>query len=108
MPLTRGLNQLISTRHTVGDFRKYDSPSLPPAPVVEQRSTGDEEALFLHNNQHQLVNMAGPGKPPRISNQIANVADYQGFHPHPPSLFHRGMAKALGAGMWFFIFYRAR
>jgi hypothetical protein len=31
-----------------------------------------------------------------------------GFHPHPPSLFHRGLAKTLGAGMWFFIFYRAR
>ncbi|OCF37574.1 hypothetical protein I316_00700 [Kwoniella heveanensis BCC8398] len=30
------------------------------------------------------------------------------FHPHPPSLLHRGLAKALGAGMWFFIFYRAR
>ncbi|GFZ49181.1 hypothetical protein JCM24511_06931 [Saitozyma sp. JCM 24511] len=31
-----------------------------------------------------------------------------GFHPHLPSLMHRGLAKTLGAGMWFFIFYRAR
>jgi hypothetical protein len=31
-----------------------------------------------------------------------------GFHPHAPSLFYRGLAKTLGAGMWFFIFYRAR
>lgn len=31
-----------------------------------------------------------------------------GFNPHMPSLFYRGMAKTLGAGMWFFIFYRAR
>nr|XP_031861926.1 uncharacterized protein CI109_002756 [Kwoniella shandongensis]KAA5528998.1 hypothetical protein CI109_002756 [Kwoniella shandongensis] len=31
-----------------------------------------------------------------------------GFHPHPPSFLHRGLAKGLGAGMWFFIFYRAR
>ncbi|RSH76548.1 uncharacterized protein EHS24_005537 [Apiotrichum porosum] len=31
-----------------------------------------------------------------------------GFHPHAPSLLHRGLAKTLGAGMWFFIFYRAR
>lgn len=35
-------------------------------------------------------------------------ADYAGFHPHLPSLFHRTLAKGLGAGMWFFIFYRAR
>nr|ODN73636.1 hypothetical protein L203_06662 [Cryptococcus depauperatus CBS 7841] len=35
------------------------------------------------------------------------MAEQAGFHPHPPSLFHRGLAKALGAGMWFFIFYRA-
>lgn len=27
---------------------------------------------------------------------------------HGPSLFYRGLAKTLGAGMWFFIFYRAR
>lgn len=31
-----------------------------------------------------------------------------GFHPHPPSFGHRFLAKGLGAGMWFFIFYRAR
>ncbi|WVQ84066.1 hypothetical protein IAT38_006211 [Cryptococcus sp. DSM 104549] len=33
---------------------------------------------------------------------------FPGFHPHAPSLLHRGLAKALGASMWFFIFYRAR
>ncbi|KZO90738.1 hypothetical protein CALVIDRAFT_568801 [Calocera viscosa TUFC12733] len=33
---------------------------------------------------------------------------YAGFHPHPPSRFHVYLAKALGASMWFFVFYRAR
>ncbi|BEI82466.1 hypothetical protein CcaverHIS002_0303340 [Cutaneotrichosporon cavernicola] len=28
--------------------------------------------------------------------------------PHAPSLFYRGLAKTLGFGMWFFVFYRAR
>lgn len=31
-----------------------------------------------------------------------------GFHPHLPGLKHTFLAKALGATMWFFIFYRAR
>ncbi|KAF8622645.1 hypothetical protein AX15_006757 [Amanita polypyramis BW_CC] len=31
-----------------------------------------------------------------------------GFHPHLPSAKYTFMAKALGASMWFFIFYRAR
>jgi hypothetical protein len=48
--------------------------------------------------------MAGPGN----ASTQTTPTKATGFHPHPPSLFHRGMAKALGAGMWFFIFYRAR
>jgi len=31
-----------------------------------------------------------------------------GFHPHLPGFKHKFLAKALGATMWFFIFYRAR
>ncbi|KAI0311958.1 hypothetical protein OF83DRAFT_1148476 [Amylostereum chailletii] len=31
-----------------------------------------------------------------------------GFHPHLPGFKHQFLAKALGASMWFFIFYRAR
>ncbi|ETW80631.1 hypothetical protein HETIRDRAFT_45277, partial [Heterobasidion irregulare TC 32-1] len=31
-----------------------------------------------------------------------------GFHPHLPGFKHKFLAKALGASMWFFIFYRAR
>ncbi|KAF9012456.1 hypothetical protein BDQ17DRAFT_1271603 [Cyathus striatus] len=31
-----------------------------------------------------------------------------GFHPHLPGAKHTFLAKALGATMWFFIFYRAR
>jgi len=31
-----------------------------------------------------------------------------GFHPHLPGFRHQFLAKALGATMWFFIFYRAR
>ncbi|KZS98187.1 hypothetical protein SISNIDRAFT_480961 [Sistotremastrum niveocremeum HHB9708] len=31
-----------------------------------------------------------------------------GFHPHMPPWTHRFLGKALGATMWFFIFYRAR
>jgi hypothetical protein len=37
-----------------------------------------------------------------------SVTTQTGFHPHPPSFMHRFLAKGLGAGMWFFIFYRAR
>ncbi|KAK0504731.1 hypothetical protein EDD18DRAFT_1126102 [Armillaria luteobubalina] len=31
-----------------------------------------------------------------------------GFNPHFPGFKHNFLAKALGATMWFFIFYRAR
>jgi hypothetical protein len=44
--------------------------------------------------------------PPRRGTQLTRL--FTGFHPHLPSLMHRGLAKTLGAGMWFFIFYRAR
>ncbi|KEI38283.1 uncharacterized protein L969DRAFT_18304 [Mixia osmundae IAM 14324] len=33
---------------------------------------------------------------------------YNGFVPPMPSLWHTATAKALGATMWFFIFYRFR
>ncbi|KAG0152194.1 hypothetical protein CROQUDRAFT_35831 [Cronartium quercuum f. sp. fusiforme G11] len=35
-------------------------------------------------------------------------APYGGFHPHLPTRWQRGAAKALGATMWFFMFYRIR
>ncbi|KAF8345958.1 hypothetical protein F5887DRAFT_964276 [Amanita rubescens] len=35
-------------------------------------------------------------------------AHQPGFHPHLPPFKYTFMAKALGASMWFFIFYRAR
>ncbi|OAX44106.1 hypothetical protein K503DRAFT_795717 [Rhizopogon vinicolor AM-OR11-026] len=31
-----------------------------------------------------------------------------GFNPHLPGFRYQFLAKALGATMWFFIFYRAR
>ncbi|TFK73953.1 hypothetical protein BDN72DRAFT_893420 [Pluteus cervinus] len=31
-----------------------------------------------------------------------------GFNPHLPGFKHTFLAKALGASMWFFIFYRLR
>ncbi|KAI0036879.1 hypothetical protein K488DRAFT_81623 [Vararia minispora EC-137] len=31
-----------------------------------------------------------------------------GFHPHLPGFKHQFLAKALGATLWFWIFYRAR
>ena len=31
-----------------------------------------------------------------------------GFHPHLPGFKHKFLGKALGATMWFWIFYRAR
>jgi len=34
--------------------------------------------------------------------------DNSPFHPHMPPMPHRFISKALGATMWFFIFYRAR
>ncbi|KAF8070578.1 hypothetical protein FPV67DRAFT_1487905 [Lyophyllum atratum] len=33
---------------------------------------------------------------------------HAGFNPHLPGFRKNFMAKALGATMWFFIFYRAR
>ncbi len=44
---------------------------------------------------------AGAGTPPRW------YASQYNFHPHKPALRHRFMATALGATMWFWIFYRA-
>ncbi|KIM40229.1 hypothetical protein M413DRAFT_446397 [Hebeloma cylindrosporum] len=31
-----------------------------------------------------------------------------GFHPHLPGRGYKFLSQALGATMWFFIFYRAR
>ncbi|KZP34178.1 hypothetical protein FIBSPDRAFT_1035268 [Athelia psychrophila] len=31
-----------------------------------------------------------------------------GFHPHLPGFRYQFLSKAIGASMWFFIFYRAR
>ncbi|KAH9819163.1 hypothetical protein DFH28DRAFT_1122753 [Melampsora americana] len=42
---------------------------------------------------------------PRLS---AFKSTHGGFHPHPPTRWQRGAAKALGATMWFFMFYRIR
>jgi hypothetical protein len=36
------------------------------------------------------------------------TAPGSGFHPHLPGFRHRFLAKALGATMWFFIFYQVR
>jgi hypothetical protein len=47
------------------------------------------------------------GRPFLYAAQLTTLT-FAGFHPHLPSLLHRGLAKTLGAGMWFFIFYRAR
>ncbi|KAF8530467.1 hypothetical protein BU17DRAFT_79246 [Hysterangium stoloniferum] len=35
-------------------------------------------------------------------------ASSTGFNPHLPGMRYRILSKALGATMWFFIFYRAR
>jgi hypothetical protein len=37
-----------------------------------------------------------------------NVETAPGFNPHLPGFKYNFLAKALGASMWFFIFYRAR
>ncbi|OXG81899.1 hypothetical protein C348_03257 [Cryptococcus neoformans Gb118] len=62
-------------------------PRLPSPRRSSQPSSAHSISLYSTT----ISTMAGPG-----------------FHPHPPSLLHRGLAKALGASMWFFIFYRAR
>jgi hypothetical protein len=36
------------------------------------------------------------------------ICQGSGFQPHLPGFKHKFLAKALGATMWFFIFYRAR
>ncbi|GJJ06588.1 hypothetical protein Clacol_000781 [Clathrus columnatus] len=35
-------------------------------------------------------------------------ASSTGFNPHLPGMRYKFLSKALGATMWFFIFYRAR
>ena len=42
----------------------------------------------------------------RFAEPLASLGP--GFHPHLPGFKHHFLAKALGATMWFFIFYRAR
>ena len=42
--------------------------------------------------------------------RLTELVDFlgPGFNPHLPGFRHQFLAKALGATMWFFIFYRAR
>ena len=54
----------------------------------------------IHPSIHPSIEKADTSRTP-----LSLVA---GFHPHLPSFMHRFLAKGLGAGMWFFIFYRAR
>ncbi|KAF8135771.1 hypothetical protein EV363DRAFT_1159258 [Boletus edulis] len=39
---------------------------------------------------------------------MAGAGHSSGFNPHLPGARYQFLAKALGATMWFFIFYRAR
>jgi len=39
---------------------------------------------------------------------MAGASHPSGFNPHLPGTKYQFLAKALGATMWFFIFYRAR
>jgi hypothetical protein len=48
------------------------------------------------------------GYPMLMSRELRAFYKGSGFHPHLPGFKHQFLAKALGATMWFFIFYRAR
>ncbi|KAG9316318.1 hypothetical protein JVU11DRAFT_2349 [Chiua virens] len=39
---------------------------------------------------------------------MAGASHFSGFNPHLPGAKYQFLSKALGATMWFFIFYRAR
>ncbi|KAF9263275.1 hypothetical protein L218DRAFT_999620 [Marasmius fiardii PR-910] len=39
---------------------------------------------------------------------MAGAPHPSGFRPHLPGFTHNFLGKALGATMWFFIFYRVR
>ncbi|KAF8201000.1 hypothetical protein BJ912DRAFT_843582 [Pholiota molesta] len=43
-----------------------------------------------------------------MSSTVLTCSPAPGFHPHLPGAGYNFLAKALGASMWFFIFYRAR
>ena len=52
----------------------------------------------------------GAFDPGLFSFRLTESVDFlgPGFNPHLPGFRHQFLAKALGATMWFFIFYRAR
>lgn len=84
----------------------YHMPRLPSPRRSSQPSSAHSTSLYSTT----ISTMAGPGAcspHPRTGYDVLTRL-VAGFHPHPPSLLHRGLAKALGASMWFFIFYRAR
>jgi hypothetical protein len=94
---------------------------IPEAQNVVQQSgvgvhmvhldTADTYTLNVDSThtRRSRITMAGPGKPFYLSRETrTDPSARAGFHPHPPSIMHRFLAKGLGAGMWFFIFYRAR
>ena len=44
----------------------------------------------------------------KYAEQLFGVASGSGFHPHLPGFKYKFLSTAMGATMWFFIFYRAR
>lgn len=45
---------------------------------------------------------------PALSVLELSLLEAPGFNPHLPGLRHTFLSKALGATMWFFLFYRVR
>jgi hypothetical protein len=101
----------------------------PPDPVVDcmkrgckcGKTEGKPKPGHSHRLLHSISELVHHGRssrcvlPPlfKLSARLCRLAERQkflgpGFNPHLPGFRHQFLAKALGATMWFFIFYRAR
>ncbi|KAF8322308.1 hypothetical protein DL93DRAFT_2093541 [Clavulina sp. PMI_390] len=73
----------------------------------DERSSTLQNMLWLRERPQPPWGFDESQGPPASSEQARNMAG-AGFHPHPAPFTHRFLGKALGATMWFWIFYRAK
>lgn len=98
---------LQARSHVVQPYPKYSySLSTPSCSLSCYR-------LFTPTSfQRKLPSWPAQVRPPSplqpTSPLTSSYCTGVGFHPHLPGLGHRFMGKALGATMWFWIFYRAK
>lgn len=90
---TKGGGTITSARKAPSEQRAKAFTNLPPQHSTWPGLTVSSILCMLSLEYAQLLYGAASGS---------------GFHPHLPGFKYKFLSTAMGATMWFFIFYRAR